>query len=537
MKSAIIQIPIFSVFPMSPAREVELKLEVPADSLNRLARSSLLQAARKKPSKPATLVSVYFDTDKLRLRDKGLSLRVRRIGRRHVQTIKQESVESAALFARNEWEHQIGGRQPELDVTKDPALRPVFNKNVRRGLKPIFETRVRRTVYPIRSGDSEIELTVDRGKVEAGRQSTPLCELELELKRGESAELFKLARVLADEVPVQLAVKSKAERGYALVAGEEPKAVKAAPVALTPDWSRQAAFKAIARACLRQLVANKPATLRGDPEGVHQMRVALRRLRAAISLCADMLVDPQTEEMKTQFKWITQELGPARELHVFISRVVKPIAHGKPNGPGVAVLAKDLQQRREEAFTRACAAVESTRFRSLVLDTACWIEAGDWTRNPDDLTRMLREQPIVGAAADELRRRWKKLLKAGAQLRELDPQRRHKMRLQAKKLRYASEFFAGAFPGKKAARRRNRFVAGLEKLQDALGELNDIAVHAGLTERIVDAQDARDKQREGRAKKAFAAGRLSGHEEARVASVLKDAERAYRGFSQAKPFW
>jgi len=216
---------------------------------------------------------------------------------------------------------------------------------------------------------------------------------------------------------------------------------------------------------------------------------------------------------------------------------VRPIARGKPNGPGVAVLARDLQQRREEAFARACAAVESTRFRSLVLDTACWIEAGDWTRNPDDLTRLVREQPIVGAAADELRRRWKKFLKAGAQLRELDPERRHRMRLQAKKLRYASEFFAGAFPGKKAGRRRNRFVAGLEKLQDALGELNDIAVHAGLTERLVDGQDARGKQREGPAKKAFAAGRLSGHEEARIASVLKDAERAYRGFAKAKPFW
>src|SRR5262249_18462522 len=155
--------------------------------------------------------------------------------------------------------------------------------------------------------------------------------LELELKRGESAELFKIARVLAEEVPVQLAVKSKAERGYALIAGEEPEAVKAAPVALTPDWSRQAAFKAIARSCLHHFVANKPATLRGDPEGVHQMGVALRRLRAAISLFADMLLDAQTKEMKTQFKWITRALGPARELDVFISRVVKPIARGKPN--------------------------------------------------------------------------------------------------------------------------------------------------------------------------------------------------------------
>src|SRR5215471_12973139 len=198
---------------MSPAREVELKLEVPAHSFYRLARSSLLRAARKKSSKPATLVSVYFDTDKLKLRDKGLSLRVRRIGRRHVQTIKQESGQKAALFDRNEWERDIGGKQPDLDATQDTALQPLLGKKLRRGLKPVFETRVRRTVYPIRREGSEIEVTIDKGKVEAGRRSAPLCEVELELKRGESADLFKVARALADEVPVQLAVKSKAERG------------------------------------------------------------------------------------------------------------------------------------------------------------------------------------------------------------------------------------------------------------------------------------------------------------------------------------
>src|SRR5262249_45630680 len=213
---------------MWPAREVELKLEVPAHSLYRLARNPLLQAARKRWPKPATLVSGYFDTHKLKLHNKGLLLGVRRTGRRHIQTIKQESGESSALFTRDEWEHQIGGRRPDLDVARDAALGSVFSKKGRHSLKPIFETRVRRTVYPIQSGDSEIELTIDKGKVEAGRQSSPLCEVELELKRGESAELFKLARMLAKEVPVQLAVKSKAERGYALIAGEVPQAVKAA---------------------------------------------------------------------------------------------------------------------------------------------------------------------------------------------------------------------------------------------------------------------------------------------------------------------
>ena len=117
---------------MWPAREVELKLEVPAHSLYRLARSPLLQAARKRSPKPATLVSVYFDTDKLKLRNKGLTLRVRRTGRRHIQTIKQESGENSALFTRDEWEHQIGGRRPDLDVARDAALGLALDRKLNR---------------------------------------------------------------------------------------------------------------------------------------------------------------------------------------------------------------------------------------------------------------------------------------------------------------------------------------------------------------------------------------------------------------------
>jgi inorganic triphosphatase YgiF len=502
-----------------------------------LTRSSLIRAAGKKSYKPSTLVSVYFDTDKFKLRNKGLSLRVRRAGRRHVQTVKQDAGASAVLLVRNEWERDIAGTQPDLDAARDTALAPLLSKKLRRNLKPVFETRVRRTVYPIHSGGSEIELTIDKGKVEAGGHSTPLCEVELELKHGESAELFKLARALAEEVPVQLAVKSKAEQGYALVAGEEPTAVKATPVALAPVSSRQAAFEVIARACLHQLVANRSVMQNGDPEGLHQMRVALRRMRAAISLFSDMLADPQTDGMKAEFKWIAGELGPARELDVFVECAVKPVADGRPNRPGMAVLTKELRHKREDAFARAQAAVESARFRALVLATAEWIESGDWTRNADDLARGLRERPIAAAAADELRRRRKKILQRGARLKEIDPQLRHKLRIQAKKLRYASEFFAGAFPGKRAARRRKDFVAALSMLQDTLGDLNDIAVHEALTERIVDEQAASDKRRRGRAKKAFAAGRISGREEARAAAVLMELERAYGLFAKAKPFW
>ena len=268
--------------------------------------------------------------------------------------------------------------------------------------------------------------------------------------------------------------------------GRSPGPSEQPPVAIAPDASCQAAFQIIARACLHQIVANQNPTRDGDPEGVHQARVGLRRLRAAISLFGGMLLDPQSGTIKRELKWITGELGPARELDVFIKGVVTPATAGKSQQPGVATLTRDLRRRRREAFGRARSAIESDRFRMLVLDIAAWIEAGDWTRNADELARAIRDQPIATAAAAEMERRRKKIVKRGTKLAELDPVRRHRMRIQAKKLRYASEFFGVTFPGKKAARRRKEFIAALERLQDTLGDLNDISVHEGLTERLAE---------------------------------------------------
>jgi len=521
---------------MTP-REIELKLEVPIRALSRLTDSALLKGASASGRELTNIKSVYFDTDTLDLRQRGLSLRVRQIDGRHVQTVKRENGARSPLFAREEWEQDIDAKQPDLEAARDTALAPLLNKKLRRALKPVFATRVRRDVFQIQSGESEVEVSIDQGKVEANGKSSPLCEVELELKQGQAADLFKLAKTLADEVPMHLAVKSKADRGYALLTNEKPAAVHAGPVVLAPDASAASAFQTIANTCLHQLVANQPMMLDGDPEGLHQMRVALRRLRAAISLFSDMLHDPQTHALKAEFKWITGELGPARELDVFLKRVVAPNADRSRHGPGVIVLVRELQQQREDAFVRAGAAVDSPRFRNLVLDTAAWIESGDWTRNPDKRAGALRDSPIADAAAEQLRRRWNAILQRGEHLDTLDPQRRHKLRIQVKKLRYAAEFFAGVFTGKKSTRRRKDFVASLENLQDALGDLNDIAVHEQLSERLADGENAGRKRPRAEAKKAFAAGRLSGREEARLVPVLDEATQAYAAFAEAKPFW
>jgi inorganic triphosphatase YgiF len=518
---------------MSAPREIELKLDLPADAVASLTRSAVFKGARRKTK---NIVSVYFDTANFELRKSGFTLRVRRDGRRRVQTVKQEG-ERGALLARNEWEQPIRGTQPDLAAARQTALKSILSKKLARKLKPMFETSVRRTVYPLRNGESEIELTIDEGKVDAGRRSSPLREVELELKRGPPAELFKLARALAEEVPLQLSVRTKAERGYALLEGKPPAPVKALPIALTPDFTAQAALQAVARACLHQLIANQPMIRVGKPEGLHQMRVAVRRLRAALSLFSGMLTDPQSQELKSQLRWLSGELGPARELDVFIGGVVKPLADRRRDKPGLTALLKDLRQRRAKAYARVHSAIGSFRFRGLLLTAAAWIEDGEWARNGDECVRALRERKISDVAADELQRRSAKILKHGKHIQTLDPHRRHKLRIQAKKVRYASEFFAHAFPGKKSARRREAFIAALEKLQNALGELNDIAVHEELSAGLAQQKNGDGTARRVRAKQAFAAGRLSGYEEARMASALRDAARAYDLFTGAKPFW
>jgi inorganic triphosphatase YgiF len=355
--------------------------------------------------------------------------------------------------------------------------------------------------------------------------------MELELIHGDGAQLFRLARQLANRIPLEICVRSKAERGYALITGESPQPVKSPPTNLNPRLKTQAAFQAIARGCLHHLIANMPALRAGDGEALHQARVALRRLRSAISLFSALLHDEQMEEIKCEFKWITGEFGPARELDVFLTRVVGPLAERHRDDESIRQLDVDIARRREEAFDRARVAIDSARFRKLLLNVATWIEVGEWTRNEDELLRTLGNQPVKQTALDQLERRWKKILKRGKRLDSLDSSRLHKPRIAAKKLRYASDFFQDVFAGKKAARRRKRFVGSLKSLQDALGDLNDIRVHIDVT------HDLAHRSKASVSSRAFVAGRVSGREEARRAAVLKSAHDAFDRFRLEEPYW
>jgi triphosphatase len=515
---------------MPAPKEIEVKLELSPTSLPRLKKVPLIRAL-KKPAKSTIEVSVYFDTDKRKLRKKGLMLRVRRIGNRYVQTIK--SARNSRVFERDEWEEEIADEMPDLRIAVGTALAPLLSRKFCHQLRPVFETRVRRTTYPLTDGKRDIVLTLDQGRIATGHSSRPLCEIELELKRGDEAELFKVARELTHALPAQLALKSKSERGYELLDGHDAAAEKAAAIDLAPGTSTRDGFKAIGLACLKQVIGNEPALLAGDAEGVHQMRVGLRRLRAAISLFKDILQDPQTAALKDELKWLTGELGPARELEVLVSRVVAPVRRRHSRWQGVVSLSRDLTEQREAALARAQDAVRSARFRALTLDIAAWLEAGQWINPQDDRVRARGDIPIETSAAEQLSRRFRKIRKRGKVLAQLNARDRHKLRIQAKKVRYASEFFASLFPGKKMSRRRGKFLAALEIAQDCLGDLNDIVVHEDRIRAIANER----RRRRGSRKRAFAAGVLTGREDARLDAVLQRATETHATLARIKPFW
>jgi inorganic triphosphatase YgiF len=172
-----------------PPKELELKLELPPAALPALNKLPLFRARKVAPQRK-TEVSVYFDTDKHKLRKNGLMLRVRRLGKRYVQTIKASG--NSGSFERDEWEAEISGNHPDLRLARGTALEPLGKKKLRRRLKPLFETRVRRTLYPVRDDRRAIALTIDRGTIDSGNRSTRLCEIELELQRGKVAICSRL---------------------------------------------------------------------------------------------------------------------------------------------------------------------------------------------------------------------------------------------------------------------------------------------------------------------------------------------------------
>jgi inorganic triphosphatase YgiF len=512
-------------------KEIELKLAVtPADFGTLRAHPSFADLLAK-PVSEGSLDSVYYDTDRSDLRDHGVTLRVRRENGSFVQNIKTTNGE----LTRSEWEQPVTGKRPDLEAAAGTPLAQVLGDHLRAAIKPVFETHVHRTLYRFTDSARGIEIAFDEGEIVAGSRSQPVCEIELELKHGDRAALFEMARAIVDAVPAQLALRSKSERGYRLAKGEGRGPPTAAEIDIPPGTGTGEAFQIITRSCLRQIIDNVPALQERDPVSLHQLRIGLRRLRTAISLFSEVVTDSRVPHIKGELKWLSRELSPARDLDALLGEVMKPLRKQHPGHRGLQSLHRSFSRQRLQEYQRASEAVQSGRFRKLLIDTFAWIEVGEWATTTDHEARLRRERPIEEHAADQLRRRRKKVRKRGREMETLDPVRRHKLRIQVKKTRYATEFFAGVFREKKSARRGQRMLTALKRLQTSLGGLNDVNTRKALCEEIL----AKPGRAEGPVarERAFAAGLVTGDQEARSGELMENAKKAHARVEDIKPFW
>jgi inorganic triphosphatase YgiF len=446
------------------ADEVELKLELTAAAADALEQEGFFAA---KP-KIVQQRSVYFDTADNDLATAGLTLRIRTSGTSRVQTVKAGGGTSAGLFVRPEWEQPVEGDAPILDGST--PIRALLGDRAD-DLGPIFEVVVERRTWNLKEEGAAVEVVLDRGDViVAGERQSSLCEIELELKSGPPTALFAIARRMNLAAPVRLGVLSKSERGYRLL-GAVPRRLKAEPIDLHGSVHASTAFRKIARGCVRQFRLNEAILLdHADEEALHQARVALRRLRSALSMHKPFLMDDQFDHLRTELRWFVGVLGEARNLDVLIRRL-----------RGSEITAA-LEERRQTAYAEVAETLASQRARDLMIDLSEWLAIGGWLSQGDG--QDLRDLAAPVFAAQQFDRLRKRVKKQGRDLTLDDDEARHELRKSIKKLRYASEFYEGLFTSKREKRRHRQFAATLTDLQDQLGDLNDMAMMPQVLESL-----------------------------------------------------
>lgn len=470
-------------------------------------------------AEPRLLTSIYYDTEKRVLARAGLALRVRRDGETFTQTLKDAG---DGAITRGEWEASVDGPEPSLRRLRGTPAARVLQKGVR--LEPQFAVEVRRRTAMVKEGDTSVEISLDEGIARARGKEAPFIELECEMKGGPPQGLFALSRKLVGGSDLTLSFTTKAERGAQLANPPRSFARKFRPPRLSADVTAARGFEALALACVVQITSNaERLRQRASPEVIHQLRVGLRRLRSALSSFKHVVADTRLPAIKDELKWLSGELDAARNLDVLLRGDYRSALVRKETPQGLKGLGSNLRAARRAAYVRAAAAVESDRFRRLALELLIWAKAGPWTQDP--ALAEARRQPLEQFAARDLARRRRKILRCGRRLRALDPQRRHKLRIAAKKLRYGSDAFVPLFD---RPNRTRAFIDALKELQDALGELNDVVVG----ERIV-----HDAIQTSSPEPAYVAGRIAGDQEARIQPLLDRAEAAFASFEAAKPFW
>jgi inorganic triphosphatase YgiF len=346
------------------------------------------------------------------------------------------------------------------------------------GLEPVFVSDVRRHQRMIELPSGTVEVAFDHGTLRAGDRSLPVSEIELELKGGSAAAVYELALRLAEHGPVKPSIRSKSARGFDLAADLPPVARKPRKVNLDPSIALDDAFATILRACFQHLLESMPAAEDGrDPEGIHQLRVSLRRLRSAFDLMRSAGALSKLEALRSEAGWLARNLSAARDWDIFQTSTLPAIAEACPSVAGFDALGQVGEERRSAAYDTVRQVLADRRCARFVIELGGWIEARGWRSDipPEQLGQLA--EPAINFAGRLLSERHAKALKRGRRFKSLNAEERHRVRLALKKLRYAVDFLLPMYGQGKPIR---RFFAKLADLQEELGVFNDMATTSKL---------------------------------------------------------
>ncbi|HEX5787274.1 MAG TPA: CYTH and CHAD domain-containing protein [Woeseiaceae bacterium] len=512
---------------MKPQKEIEIKLALSPEAARKLLASKRFRRLAAGPPVRRHLVTTYFDTPRHALHKAGIALRVRDDGESRVQAVKLPAHGMAGLTNRTEVSTPVSGDRPELELLREAGVVPALARRRDADLAPVFTTRLERTALRLKTRHAEVELAIDRGVIQAptraGLREEAICEAEFELLSGDATALFGLALDVCQASDARPMYVSKSDRGYALARlSHRPKAEKARPAVLSKNMLALDAFDAVVRATLLQLERNHAPMLDGHPESVHQVRVALRRLRAALRAFKPLLPYHERKSFSSEFRWFQRRLAAARDWHVFASETVPLLmAEATAGGALQARQAKRLQRlaqyERRRATDTAVARFRSRRYARLLLMFQRWV-AG-LQRDFEDSEMNRRAMPF---ARKVLRADRRGLLEEERPLGQLPGEAVHELRKRCKSARYTAESFGSLWAGDGV----NACLGAMEEFQDRLGEANDARAAVRLACGL----------RAGRLEPGVVAW-MQGWAEKRALERIDAASESWRRLRRLKPFW
>lgn len=478
--------------------ETELKLSLPAAQAKQLWKIPPLSTLLVDKPARQRLYSAYYDTPHLDLHRRGVALRLRRHGRRWVQTVKTKSKPSGGLQQRVELEVVVPGETLDQEWLRHTGLAVFSDKDIATDtLGIVFTTEFDRTLAVVEpKAGTRVEVSIDQGAVVAGNKREALCEVELELTQGELGPLFDLAEQLVALPDIRIETVSKAQRGYRMVARERPSPVKASSTQLSASADIDTVFKTLAFGCIAQMQANEDGVLHSrNIEYVHQARVAVRRLRSVFSVFSSAIPRSHFREKLAWLRETSRMLGHARDWDVFLTAFLPEACDGMRPLPALEKLTKTAASLRSEARRQVRKALLGPRYEVQMLRLTQLLHEQNWDR---ERSMKQQENAVLAPktfAASVLRRAHRKVLKLGRALDRTDLNRSnlnqydysgfHQLRINIKKLRYTSELLAPLF-GHKATR---KYLGHLAALQKILGQLNDAATAANLIDRLARGRD------------------------------------------------